>query len=90
MAADKALIAGAAKVAGAKAKLDNATLDAFTDLGDDIMKGAESILANIQAEEKARTEEYEKDQNDVTSGGVVIPDSLKCTKYFGAEGIGII
>lgn len=90
MAADKALIAGAAKVAGAKANLDYATTKAFTELGDDIMKGTESILANIQAEEKARTEEYEKDQNDVTSGGVVIPDSLKGTKYFGTEGIGII
>jgi hypothetical protein len=90
MAADKALIAGAAKVAGAKAKLDNATLDAFTDLGDDVMKGAESILADIQAQEKARTEEYENDKNDINAGGVVIPDSLKGTKFFGAEGMGMI
>jgi len=90
MAADKALIAGAAKVAGAKANLDYATTKAFTELGDDIMKGAESILANIQAEEKARTEEYKKDQSSITDGGIVIPDSLKGTKYFGPEGIGMI
>lgn len=90
MAADKALIAGAAKVAGAKANLDYATTKAFTELGDDIMKGAESILANIQAEEKARTEEYEKDKSDITDGAIIIKDSLKGTKYFGPEGIGMI
>lgn len=90
MAADKALIAGAAKVAGAQAKLDNATLDAFTDLGEDVMKGAESILASIQADEKARTEEYEKDKSDIADGAIIIKDSLKGTKFFGAEGIGVI
>jgi hypothetical protein len=54
------------------------------------MKGAESILADIQAQEKARTEEYENDKNDINAGGVVIPDSLKGTKFFGAEGMGMI
>ena len=90
MAADKALIAGAAKVAGAQAKVDYATTKAFTELGDDIMKGTESILASIQADEKARTEEYEKDKSDIADGAIIIKDSLKGTKFFGAEGIGMI
>ena len=90
MAADKALIAGAAKVAGAKAKLDYATTKAFTELGDDIMKGTESILADMQAKDKARTDEYNKDQKDVNNGQIIINDSLKGTKYFGNEGMGMI
>jgi len=90
MAADKALIAGAAKVAGAQAKVDYATTKAFTELGDDIMKGTESILADMQAKDKARTDEYNKDQKDVDNGQIIINDSLKGTKYFGNEGIGMI
>ena len=62
MAADKALIAGAAKVAGAQSKLDNATLDAFTDLGGDIEEQVQLNLKNLQeqqeANDKAQGEQY--------------------------------
>mgnify|MGYP003110660482 FL=1 len=74
MAADKALIAGAAKVAGAKAKLDNATLDAFTDLGEDIGQAAENILADMQEKENARNEAIDEGLSTINSQSIKLPN----------------
>jgi hypothetical protein len=95
MAADKALIAGAAKVAGAKAKLDTATLDAFTDLGSDMEEAVQLNLKNLQeqqeANDKAQGEQYasvETNTPDVPEGLVGSPmeniirdEEAKYTKY---------
>lgn len=70
MAADKALIAGAAKVAGAKAKLDTATLSAFTDLGEDIGQYAQNILATMQKNEEARNEAINEGLSTINSQSI--------------------
>lgn len=81
MAADRALIAGAAKVAGAKAKLDNATLDAFTDLGDDIQEAVQLNLKNLQESEEANTNFQNEMYNAVESSIPSIPESLVNTPF---------
>ena len=65
MAADKALIAGAAKVAGAKANLDYATTKGLTDAADEIVKASESILTKMQETQDAYTKLYEADVDDI-------------------------
>ena len=95
MAADKALIAGAAKVAGAQAKVDYATTKAFTDLGEDIEEQVQLNLKNLQeqqeANDKAQGEQYasvETNTPDVPEGLVGSPmeniirdEEAKYTKY---------
>ena len=81
MAADKALIAGAAKVAGAKAKLDNATLNAFTDLGEDIGQAAENILATMQENEEARTNAINEGLSTINSQSIKPPNDHAGTLY---------
>jgi len=81
MAADKALIAGAAKVAGAKAKLDNATLDAFTDLGEDVMKGAESILATMKENQEAYDEEYNSDVGEIRTNALTLDEDVNVSMF---------
>ena len=75
MAADKALIAGAAKVAGAKANLDYAVTKAATELGGDIEEAIQLNLKNLQetqaANDKAQAEQYtsiETNTPDVPEG----------------------
>ena len=81
MAADKALIAGAAKVAGAKAKLDNATLDAFTDLGEEIGQHAENVLASMQENEEARDEAINEGLSTINSQSIKPPNDHVGTLY---------
>lgn len=81
MAADKALIAGAAKVAGAKAKLDNATLDAFTDLGEEIGQHAENVLASMQENEEARNEAIDEGLSTINSQSIKPPNDHVGTLY---------
>ena len=81
MAADKALIAGAAKVAGAKAKLDTATLDAFTDLGEEIGQHAENVLADMQEKENARNEAITEGLSTINSQSIKPPNNHVGTLY---------
>lgn len=76
MAADKALIAGAAKVAGAKAKLDTATLDAFTDLGEDIQEAVQLNLKNLQAAQEANDAFQNEQYASVESSVPAFPEDL--------------
>ena len=61
MAADKALIAGAAKVAGAQAKVDYATTKAFTDLGEDILENSQKVKADMEEAQNELNDLYDKD-----------------------------
>tara|TARA_R100001440_G_scaffold54073_2_gene73911 strand:- start:15501 stop:16745 length:1245 start_codon:yes stop_codon:yes gene_type:complete len=81
MAADRALIAGAAKVAGAKAKLDNATLNAFTDLGKIVGENAQSILKDMQEKENARNEAIAEGLSTINSQSIKPPNEHVGTIY---------
>ena len=76
MAADKALIAGAAKVAGAKAKLDTATLDAFTDLGSDMEEAVQLNLKNLQEAQEANDNFQNEQYASVESSIPTFPEDL--------------
>ncbi len=76
MAADKALIAGAAKVAGAKAKLDTATLDAFTDLGSDMEEAVQLNLKNLQEQQEANDKAQGEQYASVETNTPDVPEDL--------------
>ena len=81
MAADKALIAGAAKVAGAQAKVDYATTKAFTDLGEDIEEQVQLNLKNLQEQEEANSTFQTKQYESVASSVPVVPEGLINTPF---------
>lgn len=81
MAADKALIAGAAKVAGAQAKLDYATTKAFTDLGEDMESQIQLNLKNLQEKEEANTTFQTKQYNSVLNSVPPVPEDMVGTPF---------
>ncbi len=82
MAADKALIAGAAKVAGAKANLDYSITKAATELGSDIEEVIQLNLKNLQETDKANTD-FQNEQYASVASSVPNTDDLNDTPFSG-------
>jgi hypothetical protein len=76
MAADKALIAGAAKVAGAQAKVDYATTKAFTELGEDIEEQVQLNLKNLQEQQEANDKAQGEQYASVETNTPDVPEDL--------------
>jgi hypothetical protein len=91
MAADKTLIAGAAAVAKAKGKLSNATLEAFTELGEDVESAIKLNLQNLQQGKENYEKEYTKDKNEILKNlNITLSDELANTIYNTDEVLNII
>jgi hypothetical protein len=91
MAADKTLIAGAAAVAKAKGKLSNATLEAFTELGEDVESAIKLNLQNLQQAKENYEKEYTKDKNEILkNSNTILSDELANTIYNTDEVLNII
>ena len=79
MAADKALIAGAAKVAGAQANLDYSVTKGLTDVGDDMEEAIQLNLKNLDEQETANTKFQNEQKASVLDNKVKVPDVISGT-----------
>lgn len=84
MAADKALIAGAAKVAGAKAKLDYATTKAFTELGEDILENSQKVQADMAEAQNELNDLYDEDQSEIRTNALTLDEDVNVS-IFGTD-----
>ena len=79
MAADKALIAGAAKVAGAQANLDYSVTKGLTDVGNDMEEAIQLNLKNLDEQETKNTNFQNEQKALVLDTQVRLPDILDGT-----------
>ena len=79
MAADKALIAGAAKVAGAQANLDYSVTKGLTDVGDDMEEAIQLNLKNLEEQETENTNFQNEQKASVLDNKVKVPDVISGT-----------
>lgn len=86
MAADKALIAGAATVAGAKAKVDYATTKAFTELGEDIFENSQKVQADMKEAQNELNDLYDKDLSEIRTNAYTL-DTDVATSMFGTPDV---
>ena len=86
MAADKALIAGAATVAGAKAKVDYATTKAFTELGEDILENSQKVQADMKEAQNELNDLYDKDLSEIRTNAYTL-DTDVATSMFGTPDV---
>ena len=90
MAADKALIAGAAKVAGAKGKVDYATTKAFTDLGEDILENSQKVQADMEEAQNELNDLYDEDQSEIRTNAITLDTDVATSMFGTPDVVGVV